>query len=163
MEEPIMKENEQGMEDAEPVLVSEDHAPIREDPVPVREDPLPVREDPMLVREDPMLVREEPKEATDKAQERQGKGYASQGPSNMEPLSDELIILEQINKENKEEVQVLIKSTPLHAQILLLGRSEEDCNFTLDRQDFLCMRSFYNSYATDAVINIASWYFSSSL
>ncbi|MCO5576213.1 hypothetical protein L7F22_030021 [Adiantum nelumboides] len=126
MEEPIMQENEQGMEDAEPV-------PVSEVPMPIREDPMPVREDPMPIREDPMPLREELEAAMDKAQENQGKGFASQGPSNMEPLSDEAIILAKINKENKEELQVLIRSVPLHAKILLLGRSGEDCIFTLDR------------------------------
>ncbi|MCO5589241.1 hypothetical protein L7F22_043207 [Adiantum nelumboides] len=100
--------------------------------------------------------------STDKAQERQGKGSASQGPSNMEPLSDETIILTEINEENEEELQVLIKLVPLHAEILLPKSSEEDYVFTLDRQDFLCMCSFYNSSAMNAIV-IALWYFSSSL
>ncbi|MCO5551389.1 hypothetical protein L7F22_004892, partial [Adiantum nelumboides] len=55
----------------------------------------------MPIREDVVPVMEDP------AQERQGKGFASQRPSNMEPLSDEAIILAKINEEIKEELQVL--------------------------------------------------------
>ncbi|MCO5605791.1 hypothetical protein L7F22_059975 [Adiantum nelumboides] len=68
----------------------------------------------MPVREDVVSVMEDP------ARERQGKGFASQRPSNMEPLSDEAIILAEINKENKEELLVLIRP-PVH-----LG-SENSC------------------------------------
>ncbi|MCO5600838.1 hypothetical protein L7F22_054953 [Adiantum nelumboides] len=118
LEEPIMQENEQNMEDAEHVPVSDpmslsESVPISE-PTPLSE---PISEAPMLVREDAMPVMEDP------VQERQGKGSASQRPSNMEPLSDEAIILVEINKENKEELQVLIKSAPLHAKIMLPRRS----------------------------------------
>ncbi|MCO5569241.1 hypothetical protein L7F22_022952 [Adiantum nelumboides] len=142
-----MQENEQGMEDVELEPVSEVRMPVREDHVFVMEDLAPVRED-------PVFLRKEFEEATE-AQESQGKGSASQEPSNMEPLCDEAFILAGINEENKEELQVLIRSMPLHAKILLPGRSEEDCVFTLDRQDFLCMHSFYNSNATNAIVNIA--------
>ncbi|MCO5600372.1 hypothetical protein L7F22_054483 [Adiantum nelumboides] len=96
------------MEDAEPVLVSES-VPLIE-PVPksesVSEAPLPVREDDVLIMEDP-------------AQERQGKGSASQRPSNMEPLSDEAIILAEINEENKEELQILIRTLTNRAETTL--------------------------------------------
>ncbi|MCO5612270.1 hypothetical protein L7F22_066535 [Adiantum nelumboides] len=51
MEEPIMKENEQGMVDVEPM-------PVSEDPMSIREDLVPIREDPVLVKEDPMPIRE---------------------------------------------------------------------------------------------------------
>ncbi|MCO5571047.1 hypothetical protein L7F22_024778 [Adiantum nelumboides] len=76
--------------------------------------------------EDAVPVMEDP------TQERQGKGSPSQRPSNMEPLSDEAIILAEINEENKEDFQLLIRSVPLHAKIMLPRRSEEDCVFTLD-------------------------------
>ncbi|MCO5570515.1 hypothetical protein L7F22_024238 [Adiantum nelumboides] len=77
-------------------------------------------------RKDVVPIMEDPME------ERQGKGFASQRPSNMEPLSDEGIFLAKINEENEEELQVLIKSAPLHAKIMMPGWSEEDCVFTLD-------------------------------
>ncbi|MCO5579183.1 hypothetical protein L7F22_033036 [Adiantum nelumboides] len=111
MEEPIMQENEQGMEDADLVLVRElvsEPVPISEPvskaPVLGSEDVVPAINDPVPTREDPVPLREEPEVATNKAQERQGKGFASKRPSNMEPLSDEAIILAKINKKNKEEL-----------------------------------------------------------
>ncbi|MCO5609086.1 hypothetical protein L7F22_063308, partial [Adiantum nelumboides] len=188
MEEPIMHKNEQNMEDAEHVFVSEpapvsepllvsqlvsETAPVSE-PLPVNEyvpliEPAPVSEPAPLTR--PALVSElapvsEPARVSEPAplsepvpvgeptplsepvsealvhvredavplmedplQERQGEGSASQRSSNMEPLSDEAMIFAEINEEN---LQVLIKSAPLHAKIMLPGRSEEGCILTLD-------------------------------
>ncbi|MCO5553089.1 hypothetical protein L7F22_006610 [Adiantum nelumboides] len=152
---------------SEPLPVSEhvpliEHAPVSE-PAPIGEPtslsehvPLSetVSEAPMLVREDIVSLMEDP------VQERQGEGSASQRPSNMEPSSDEAMILAEVNEENKEDLQALIRSVPLHAKIMLPQRSKEDCILTLDRHDFLCMHSFYESNATDAVVQVTLWYFS---
>ncbi|MCO5564791.1 hypothetical protein L7F22_018459, partial [Adiantum nelumboides] len=89
MEEPIMQENKQNMEDVE-------HVPVSEAPVPVREDVVPAMKDP--------------------TQERQGEGSTSQRPSNMEPLFDEAMILAEINEENEEELQVVIRRTREEAE-----------------------------------------------
>ncbi|MCO5611166.1 hypothetical protein L7F22_065416 [Adiantum nelumboides] len=72
-------------------------------------------------------------------------------------LEDEMYI-QEINNDNIFQLGQLADSAPLRGKILLPSRDEDACIFPLDRQDFLAMRDFLTSNATDGAINAVLWH-----